>query len=416
MADSGLIFKTSPFYGKRSFMADITRHYTDVKKVLSRSDFANPFVPSTVKFSPYRACEHACKYCDGRAEKYYVEGNFERDIVVRRNLAQLLKEELTKLREPAIVSIGSGVSDPYQPVECDEMLMAQSAAILDSMSIPATVMTKSALPLRDIEVWSSLNKKKQFFLIVSLTTLDDSIRRTFEPYASPVDERLNMLRKFKAAGCRVGVLAMPLLPHITDTGENVHALWKELAAIGVDFIKIGGLTLRPGVQKDTFMETLRCYSPELVSEYIPIYRENRQSGAPAADYFNKAFRNYGTLSQEYGIAAEIPHATYRNLLPTYDELFLLLSHMVSLYRNIGVNTTRLETSLNRYVTWFTEYKKVFNRHRSQKYTELEDLVRESCRNGTMETVLANRKLADFVAQVVLERRVFDYVKLAFTAQ
>ena len=85
----------------------VAKHYIDVKKALAKSDLAQPFVPSKARFSPYRACEHACKYCDGRAERYYVEGNFERDVVVRRNLPERLKEELAKLREPTIVSIGS---------------------------------------------------------------------------------------------------------------------------------------------------------------------------------------------------------------------------------------------------------------------------------------------------------------------
>jgi|WetSurMetagenome_2_1015567.scaffolds.fasta_scaffold27993_2 DNA repair photolyase len=394
-------------------MPEVTKHYTDVKKVLTRSDLAEPFIPSKVRFSPYRACEHACKYCDGRAEKYFVEGNFECDVVVRRNLPELLRQELEKLREPTIVSIGSGVSDPYQPVEHVEMLMAKSAAILESMAIPATVLTKSSLPLRDIEVWASLNRKTQFFLVVSLTMLDDSIRRTFEPNSSTVNERLEMIRKFKACGCRVGVLAMPLLPYITDTEESVHALWKELANIGVDFAMPGGLTLRPGVQKATFMTTLDQYSRDLVAKYQHIYRENRPSGAPATDYYSAIFRRTASLSREYGIPAEAPHSTYRNLVPLYDEIYLLLSHMVSLYRSRGIATDRLEASRKQYVDWFMGYKRQFNRRRSQKFTAMEELIREKCLDGSFEGVVGNRRLASFVAQVALERRVFDYVKLEF---
>jgi DNA repair photolyase len=392
-------------------MPGVEKHYRDVKKVLARSDFAESFIPSKARFSPYRACEHACKYCDGRAEKYYVEGDFECDVVVRRNLPELLKQELERLREPTIVSIGSGVSDPYQPVERDELLMARCAAILESMSIPATVLTKSSIPLRDIEVWSSLNRKSQFFLVVSLTMLDDSLRQVFEPRSSPVDERLDMLRKFKACGCRVGVLAMPLLPHITDTVENVRALWKELAGIGVDFVMPGGLTLRPGIQKETFMTALQQYSGDLVAQYRHIYRENRQSGAPAADYYSGILKRNAALSQEYGIPGDVPHYTYRNLLPVYDEIYLLLSHMISLYRNRGIDTRRLDVALKRYVAWFMEHKRDFNRRRSRKYTELEELIRGKCRDGTMDEVLGNPKLSSFIASVVLERLVFDYVKL-----
>jgi DNA repair photolyase len=392
-------------------MLETVKHYTDVKKVLIKSDLAQPFIPSNARFSPYRACAHACKYCDGRAEKYFVEGDFERDVVIRRNLPELLRQELTKLREPVMVSIGSGVSDPYQPVEHEEKLMAQSAAILDDLSVPATVATKSSLPMRDIEIWSSLNRKKQFFLIVSLTMLDDSIRRTFEPHASPVKERLDMLRAFKARGCRVGVLAMPLLPYITDTEENIHALWKEFAGIGVDFAMPGGLTLRPGVQKETFLDALKEHSESLAAAYRHIYREERPSGSPDKAYNQEVSRRLRLLTQEYGISEVMPHAAYRNHLPVYDEIYVLLSHMVTLYHNRGIDVRRLETSIKRYAGWFLEYKKQFNRHRSQKYIFLEELLREQCRNGSMTSILDNRKLADFISRVVLDRSVFDYARL-----
>lgn len=394
----------------------IEKHYIDVKKALARSDLAQPFVPSKARFSPYRACEHACKYCDGRAERYYVEGDFERDVVVRRNLPERLREELAKLREPTIVSIGSGVSDPYQPVERDERLMARSAEVLNDLSIPATVLTKSALPMRDLETWTSLNRKKQFFLIVSLTTLDDSIRKVFEPHSSSVDERLEMLRAFKARGCRVGVLAMPLMPYISDTEENLRALWQELSKIGVDFVMPGGLTLRPGIQKETFMDTLKQYSGGLIAPYRHIYREDRPSGAPAADYYEGVSRRFVALGRDYGIPEEAPHITYRRFLPLYDEIFVLLSHMGTLYRNRGIPTNRLEISLKRYVEWFMEHKRRFNRRRSQKYTVLEELVCAKCRDGGMKEILDNRKLADFIGRIVLEKKIFDYVKLELSDQ
>jgi hypothetical protein len=265
--------------------------------------------------------------------------------------------------------------------------------------------------MRDIEFWSSLNRKKQFFLIVSLTMLDDSIRRTFEPHAAPVNERLDMLRAFKARGCRVGVLAMPLLPYITDTKENIHALWKKFAEIGVDFAMPGGLTLRPGVQKEAFMNTLKQYSERLVATYRQIYREERLSGSPDKAYSQEIARRLSPLTQEFGIPVEMPHAAYRNLLPVYDEVYILLSHMVTLYRNRGIDVRPLEASAKRFAGWFLEYKKQFNRHRSQKYTFLEELIREQCRNNMMAMILDNRKLADFVSRVVLDRNVFDYVRL-----
>jgi DNA repair photolyase len=187
-------------------MPEVEKHYIDVRRVLTRSDLAEPFIPSKARFSPYRACEHACKYCDGRAEKYYVEGNFERDVVIRRNLPHLLHQELEKLREPTIVSIGSGVSDPYQPAEQDEMLMAKSAAILESMSIPATILTKSSLPLLDLEIWSSLNRKKQLVHGAQTTVQSEpepEIHRSGRSESREMPRRYNGRGAWESETCRV---------------------------------------------------------------------------------------------------------------------------------------------------------------------------------------------------------------------
>ena len=161
------------------------------------------------------------------------------------------------------------------------------------------------------------------------------------------------------------------------------------------------------------MTTLGQYSTDLVTKYLHIYRENRPSGAPATDYYSKILRRTASLSREYGIPAETPHYTYRNLLPLYDEIYVLLSHMGSLYRSRGIAADRLEASRKKYVNWFMGYKRQFNRCRSQRYLPMEELIRGKCHDGTLEGVLGNHKLAAFVTQVVLERRVFDYVRLDF---
>jgi hypothetical protein len=262
--------------------------------------------------------------------------------------------------------------------------------------------------MRDIETWSNVARAKQFTLAVSLTTLDDSLRGIFEPRASPVQERVAMLRAYKARGCTVGVLAMPLLPGITDTTENVDELYRELAAIDVDFVMPGGLTLRPGVQKETFMRCLHGARPDLVELYNRIYRENRLSGAPHAEYYRPLQARLVRQAAASGLVAEAPHGLYRGMLTLYDEVHVLLCHMVTLYMARGIDAGRLRRSLSRYVEWFMVHKREFNRRRSMSYRRLEEVLREACRSGTIADILDNRKLAGFVRRVVLDRAVFDY--------
>ena len=107
-------------------MNEVHKHYRYVKKILRKNNLAGSFMCGRYSFSPYMACSHGCVYCDGRAEKYWVEGDFEKDIVVRKNLPELLSVELPKLRETATITIGSGISDAYQPPEIEEELMRRA--------------------------------------------------------------------------------------------------------------------------------------------------------------------------------------------------------------------------------------------------------------------------------------------------
>src|SRR3990172_1299304 len=103
-------------------MSSAVPHDRRVKCALRKAKLGEPFLASRFSFSPYMACGHGCAYCDGRAERYWVDGVFDRDIVVRTNIVEVLEAEVTRLRERAVVSVGSGISDAYQPVELSREL------------------------------------------------------------------------------------------------------------------------------------------------------------------------------------------------------------------------------------------------------------------------------------------------------
>ncbi|HTX74497.1 MAG TPA: hypothetical protein VMC79_16825, partial [Rectinemataceae bacterium] len=165
-------------------------------KALGTATIPDSFTHSLYRLAPYTGCEHGCLYCDGRAERYFVEGQFERDIVIREDIPELLRAELPRLRESGIIGIGSGVTDPYQPTEgrvalvrrCAEQLaryphgddrQVPSLELYENHASPASprlcamVMTKSKLALRDLELWGRLNRVTGFMLLVSLTSLQE---------------------------------------------------------------------------------------------------------------------------------------------------------------------------------------------------------------------------------------------------
>jgi DNA repair photolyase len=387
-------------------------HPRDVRAALRKAPLIEGFLCCRFSFSPFMACGHGCRYCDGRAERYWVEGDFEKDIVVRRNLPQLLRAELPRLRERAPVGIGSGITDAYQPLEGAQGLMRECAAVLADCPLPVTVLTKSSLVARDIDLWEKVNLRSSFILNMSIATLDETVRRRFEPGASGIEARLSTLRAFRDKGIAVGVMAMPLLPFISDGEQDIRDLVGTLRDAGAAFVMTGGLTLRPGRQKDFFMAHLAAAYPGLVDSYREIYAEERPSGACTRAYSERLGERAAAALKAAGVPFLLPHALYRTRVPLYDELHLLLQHMIELYAARGVPVGGLKTAARRYSSWLLEKKRIFNRKRSMRQEELEEETRMLFAAGGAAALLGNEKLAAFLRSVAVERKVFDYLSLS----
>jgi len=361
------------------------------------------------------ACGHGCRYCDGRAEKYWVEGDFERDIVVRPNLPGLLRGELPRLRERAPVAIGSGITDAYQPLEEKQRLMRECAGVLADHAFPVSVLTKSSLICRDLDLWEKVNGSSRFMLYMSIATLDETVRRRFEPGASPISERLETLRLFRKRGIPIGVMAMPLLPFISDGESDIRALVETLKDAGAAFVMPGGLTLRPGRQKDFYVQHLAEHYPGLVAQYREIFAEERPSGACTRRYRDGLSARVAAAFRNTGVPLLLPHALYRETVPLYDELYLLLQHMAELYAARGVPVAGLKGATRRYSDWLRMKKRIFNRRRSLRQQDLEEETRALFTTSGAASLLENDKLAGFLRSVAMDRRVFDYLSLSLTS-
>ena len=390
-------------------LAMINKKYILAKKAIRKDPFAGVFTASMYKCSPYHACEHGCIYCDGRAEKYYVEGEFDKDIVIRKNLAKLLRAELPGLREKGPITIGSGVTDVYQPVEREETLMRDCLEVIGEHNNSLHLLTKSSLVQRDLDLFKQLDKKGGFTLFVSLTFFDDKNRIIFEPKAGSVSERLETIRVFKEAGLQAGVLLMPLLPWISDTNENLVPLLAKLKNLKVDFIIPGFLTLRPGKQKELFFKTIRKNFPNLISGYEDIYQKNLISGSPVYKYREEFYQRLPPMIE--GFNPLVPHYIYQNRMPVYNEILILLSHMVELYSMKGIDVVRLKKSLSLYTAWVEGEKKFFNRRRSLPADYIDEKLRSLITLGELGNLIQNEKLGFFLVKVISERYIFNYCTL-----
>ena len=230
-----------------------------------------------------------------------------------------------------------------------------------------------------------------------------------------MNERLDILRAFKAGGCRTGVLAMPLIPFIADTERSISQLLERLSEIGPDFIMPSSLTLRPGRQKDVFMGLIKSEFPELAPRFVELYGEARQSGAPLLAYRQKLARRASRMQAELAIPQLLPHYAYKGKTQLYDEINILLHHMIELYEARSVDAAPLRKGLGRFLEWLVAHKREYNRRRSWRYAGLEQDLISEISAGRMDALIQNSKLSEFFKQIALERQTFNYVSLKLEA-
>ena len=115
-------------------------HEKSARTILSKSKITDSWFVSKYGMNLYRGCEHACAYCDGRAEKYHVEGDFGRDIQVKQNAPDLLRKELGRLKERGMIFVGGGVCDAYQPAEQKYQLTRRCLEVILERGLPVQTL------------------------------------------------------------------------------------------------------------------------------------------------------------------------------------------------------------------------------------------------------------------------------------
>lgn len=397
-------------------------HTIEAKTGVSKAIFPEPFLVSLYRSqAPYRGCAHGCAYCDGRAEKYYVEGDFEKDISVRKNLPNMVAADVARgiaYHEYGAICIGSGVTDVYQGLEKDTLLTRRTLEALIPAGLPLVILTKNDLVLRDFDLIAQFPRA---LVIVTITTMDPSVQKILEGGASPSDARLNVVKKAKEAGFFSGVLAMPLCPGISDGSENADALFLAAQTAGADFVYPGGLTLRPGRQKNLFLSIVHQHFQHLEGHYQEVYRENRQSGMPLAGYTAPIGEKWNDTLEKTHMSQMIPHRVYRELLSPPDSLFVLLCHMETLYSMKSIDTRALKKATGFYAAWLKENRTALRRKRiphlasdpfpiTRILTEkLESVCAESDGFGKL---CGNPKLGRLITSIIHEKKYFDYPTLA----
>jgi DNA repair photolyase len=224
--------------------------------------------------NPYRGCSHACTYCFARPTHEYlglgIGRDFEQKIVVKINAVERLSAELASPKWTGD-SIAMGTNtDPYQAAEGKYHLTQGIVRTLAEAGNPFSILTKSTLVLRDLELLVEASRRTRVRLDLSVGTLDRDVWRSTEPGTPRPDRRLDAVRRLNDAGIPCGVLVAPILPGLSDRDEQVREVVE--AAKDAGAVSVTGVPLHlRGAVRDHYLGWLAQAHPELVARHERLF-------------------------------------------------------------------------------------------------------------------------------------------------
>ena len=276
-------------------------------------------MPFRWTINPYRGCTHACAYlCFARPTHTYLDLNaredFEREIVVKVNVPELVRAELSRPSwKGEHVALGTN-TDPYQWVEGRYRLMEGIWEAMRDFANPCSVLTKSPLLLRDIELMKEISERTEFVANLSIPTLEEKAWRATEPHTPHPRKRIEALAELRRAGIATGVLIAPLIPGVNDAPGQVEELVEAVGEAGAQSIGGVGLHLR-GEVREIWFDWLRQYRPDLVAALrgaLPPRRlHGRRTSASGSRHAPAAARDRAGSPSPRGVPRSAPFTPVR---------------------------------------------------------------------------------------------------------
>jgi len=265
------------------------------REVISTND--SPDVPFEQSINPYRGCSHACIYCYARPSHAYMGLSpgidFETRLFYKEDAATVLESQLAKpgyVCKP--ITLGAN-TDPYQPVEKRLRVTRSILEVLARAHHPVSIITKSALVLRDLDLLSEMARQGLAGVAVSITTLDDELKRAMEPRAASPPARLRTLGALNAAGIPTAVMAAPVIPALND--HELEAILEAAAQVSTRWA--GYVLLRlPYEIKDLFREWLEAHYPQRAAHVMSLIRDMR-GGRDNDSRFGHRMRGTGPYAE-----------------------------------------------------------------------------------------------------------------------
>ncbi len=285
----------------------------------------SPDIPFDRSINPYRGCEHGCIYCFARPSHAYMGLSagldFEAKLFAKPDAAKLLERELAKPGyKPRVIAIGTN-TDPYQPIEKEWRIMRQILEVLNKANHPVSIVTKSAMIMRDIDILKDMAAKGLVRASLSVTTLDRKLARTMEPRASTPPRRLEAIHALSEGGIPTSVMAAPVIPALND-----HELERILEASHAAGAREAGYVLLrlPLEVSPLFRDWLLQHYPDRYRHVMSLVRSMR-GGKDYDAEFGKRMKGAGPYAWQ--ISRRFEMATkrlgmVRRSMPLRDDLFV----------------------------------------------------------------------------------------------
>lgn len=284
------------------------------KVIITRND--SPDVGFSASINPYRGCEHGCIYCYARPAHAYMGLSpgldFESKLFFKPEAARLLERELSSPRyAPQVIHIG-GNTDPYQPQERRLRVTRQVIEVLARFNHPFSIISKSSLILRDLDLLAPMAERNLVRVAISITTLDRKLARSMEPRAATPEKRLEAVRCLADAGIPVIVMFAPAIPGLND--HEMEQVLERAAKAGAR--GAGYVALRLPLEiADLFKEWLATDHPDRAGRVMSLVRQMRggkdydsqwgrrmKGQGPIADLMS---RRFATAKTRYGLAGRL---------------------------------------------------------------------------------------------------------------
>lgn len=261
----------------------VTFHEVLAKSALNHVPADARMLPGEYTINPYRGCTHACQYCFARNTHtrlgLNIAGDFDNEIIVKTNIVEVLRAELARKRKlPPRVAFGTN-TDVYQRAEGRYELMPGIIDALAGHRVPFSILTKGPLIRRDLDRLAKASRAATVHLGLSISILDEELQQSVEFGTATTSARLATVRAIRDAGLDCTVFLSPILPRLTDSGEQLEELVAAVASAGATAVLFHPLYLATGV-KDVFFAWLRRAHPHLVPDYTTLYSSGSETLRP----------------------------------------------------------------------------------------------------------------------------------------